>query len=199
LQANAIAQNRVQTAQSFRRIATREQGLNVLNRFRVELAGNTIRIHDSDGSTYTGELRASARGAGGAAVAGHAVAKDALKAKSRPEPVASKKAAVEEESGVPARYEFRVTGTNSIINKIVVFEGEIVSVEQGAGLVDRSRAAQNQAAGYASNSQQNSLVPPAGSVRVRVAGKVMIGGVEKGEIEAISTETSPGQAPGGGK
>lgn len=100
--------------QTFRNTAQRRQlekrARAVLDNFEVQQLGNEIRVVDSDGSTYTGQLEPSAEGAKHDAGNTKRSYAARMNAEAKAEPVAN-----------AAR--FRATGYNVSLKKSVVFEG----------------------------------------------------------------------------
>ena len=99
---------------------------NVLNTFRVEQDGSTIRIIDADGSTYTGTARLVSRRAPTAAAP---AAKQPAAPASRPASVAEEKAAPQDTTpeSLPNEFSFRATGYNATLKKQVVFDGDYIA------------------------------------------------------------------------
>src|SRR5215510_95634 len=102
--------------QSFRNNAQVSVGANVLNTFQVQQEGNEIRVLDADGSTYTGRIEQSVKGAelDSRMTARRDVAKQT--------PKYAAKAVSEKKSAIPQSY-FRVTGFNVSLKKTLVFDG----------------------------------------------------------------------------
>ena len=94
--------------------------VSVLNRFRMELVGNELRVVDADGSTYSGTVQLAA--APPAPLASPApAAVDRLSSG-----VAANKSTSTAENS-PGCYTFLVTGTNLTLKQPVVFTGNLVS------------------------------------------------------------------------
>jgi len=103
--------------QSFRNNAQQASGAaNVLDTFQVQQEGNEIRVLDADGSTYTGRIEQSVKGAelDSRMTARRDVAKQT--------PKYAAKAVSEKKSAIPQSY-FRVTGFNVSLKKTLVFDG----------------------------------------------------------------------------
>ena len=193
MQANAASQNGAAPAsQAFRSIGAQQQKLNVLNRFVVEQAGNTIRIHDADGTTYTGEIREpnGQVGGGGGASGG----KTRVEFMSQPHDVAAKRAGADPADRPPAnRFFFRVTGNSKSLTKVVVFEGTFLSTEPGVGVLQNAPSTLNTEVlsnRAAQNNLQSSQSPPNQTQTVRIVGRVTVEGGSAVEIEAVSV-TNP--------
>ena len=96
-------------SRSFRNNVQRRQAANVLNNFEVQQQGSEIRLVDSDGSTYTGQLEPGAgmveERAGGGKKHSYAA-----------------RAKVDSKSTAQAR--FRASGYNVSLKKQLVFEGD---------------------------------------------------------------------------
>jgi hypothetical protein len=150
--------------QSFRNNAQVSGGANVLNKFQVQQEGNEIRVLDADGSTYTGKIEQSAKGAelDSRITARRDVAKQTLRY--------AAKSVSENKSAVPESY-FRATGYNVSLKKTLVFEGnyEAPPPQQPmkATSNDRQRAEQS-------------------SDRARIVGTVRVNGEAPVEVDAIA-------------
>ena len=102
--------------QSFRNNSQVSGAANVLNTFQVQQEGNEIRVLDADGSTYTGKIEQSVKGAelDSRIAARREVAKQT--------PRYAAKSVGENKPAISQSY-FRTTGYNVSLQKNVVFEG----------------------------------------------------------------------------
>jgi hypothetical protein len=153
--------------QSFRNNA-QVSGANVLNKFQVQQEGNEIRVLDADGSTYTGRIEQSAKGAelDSRITARRDVAKQT--------PRYAAKAVSENKSAIPQSY-FRATGYNVSLKKTLVFEGnyEAPPPQQPTKTTSNDRERAEQRSGWA-----------------RIVGTVRVNGEAPVQVDAI------GEAPG---
>lgn len=101
-----------------------KKAANVLNTFRVEQDGSTIRVIDADGSTYTGTARVVSRKATAAAPAASKKIAPAVAPASKA--VESAPPAPTEEVS-PNEFSFRATGYNATLKKQVVFDGDYIA------------------------------------------------------------------------
>ena len=156
-------------AQSFRNNAQVNRAANVLNTFQVQQEGNEIRVLDADGSTYTGKIEQSRKGA---ELDSRIAARRDL-AKQKPRYAA--KSVDENKPAIPQSY-FRATGYNVSLKKAVVFEGnyEAPLPQQAttATTNERQRAEQN-------------------SDRARIVGTVRVNGEAPVEVDAIAEPPEP--------
>ena len=156
-------------AQSFRNNRQVSGGANVLNKFQVQQEGNEILVLDADGSTYTGKIEQSAKGAelDSRITARRDVAKQT--------PRYAGKAVGENKSAVPESY-FRATGYNVSLKKTLVFEGnyEPLPPQQPTKATsnDRQRAERS-------------------SDRARILGIVRVNGEAPVEVDAIAETAEP--------
>ncbi|MBA2431170.1 MAG: hypothetical protein H0V56_03540 [Chthoniobacterales bacterium] len=99
----------------------------VLNTFQIEQEGNTIRVIDADGSTYTGTVQLVARSGADPAESSMARKEQSLTAEApasrRPRSAALQRA----KDGAQSEFTFRATGYNSSLKKEVVFEGNYIA------------------------------------------------------------------------
>jgi hypothetical protein len=153
--------------QSFRNKTQVSRAANVLNTFQVQQEGIEIRVLDADGSTYTGKIEQSAKGA--ELDSRITARRDAAKQTRR----YAAKAAPENESAAPQSY-FRATGYNVSLKKRVVFEGNYAAppAQQPVTVTanDRERSEQSRE-------------------RARIVGTVRVNGEAPIEVDAIA-ETS---------
>jgi hypothetical protein len=156
--------------QSFRNNAQQvSRAANVLNTFQVQQEGNEIRVLDGDGSTYTGKIEQSAKGAelDSSTTSPHSVAKQTRRYDAQ--------AAGERESAAPQSY-FRATGYNVSLKKKVVFEGNYAAPPP------------QQPTKATSNDRQR-----ADSIRdqARIVGTVRVNGEAPVEVDAIAETPEP--------
>jgi hypothetical protein len=173
-EAEAEAQEPAATPQQFLQVNTNyRRNLNsppmpdVLQSFRLEQSGETLRVIDQDGSTYEGRiqpLQSSPETVVGTAVI-------------RPE-----KAVTDQADSGTAGYSFRVTGTNQSLNQQVVFKGNYLNA------TNQSRSSQpstERFSGSRSRGRQIAPEPP----EPLIQGQVVIG--ESNQllhIEAVPAE-----------
>lgn len=156
--------------QSFRNNAQVSGAANVLNRFQVQQEGNQIRVVDADGSTYTGKIEQSAKGAelDSRMAARREMAKQT--------PGYAAKAVGENKSATSQSY-FRATGYNLSLRKAVVFEGNYAAPAPQQPMTaapnDRHRAEQS-------------------SDRVRIVGTVRVNGEAPVPVDAIAETSEAG-------
>jgi hypothetical protein len=150
--------------QSFRNNAQVSPSANVLNTFQVQQQGNEIRVLDADGSTYTGKIEQSAKGA-------------ELDARITARPDAAKqarsyaaKAVGKTESAAPQSY-FRATGYNVSLKKTLVFEGNYAA------------SPAQQPAKSASNDRERA---ESSRDQARIVGTVRVNGEAAVEVDAIA-------------
>ena len=152
------------TGQSFRNNAQVSVGANVLNTFQVQQEGNEIRVLDADGSTYTGKIEQSVKGA----ELDSRIAAQREVAKQTPRYAA--KAVGENKPASPQSY-FRATGYNVSLKKTLVFEGNYAAPAPQqpttATTNDRQRAEQIRE-------------------RARIFGIVLVNGEAPVEVDAIA-------------
>ena len=150
--------------QSFRNNAQVSVGANVLNTFQVQQEGNEIRVLDADGSTYTGKIEQSVKGA----ELDSRIAAQREVAKQTPRYAA--KAVGENKPASPQSY-FRATGYNVSLKKTLVFEGNYAAPAPQqptmATTNDRQRAEQIRE-------------------RARIFGIVLVNGEAPVEVDAIA-------------
>ena len=156
--------------QSFRNNAQVSGAANVLNTFQVQQEGNEIRVVDADGSTYTGKIEQSVRGA----EVESRIAAQREVAKQTPRYAA--KAVGEKKSALPQSY-FRATGYNVSLKKTLVFEGNYAP------------PLPQQPATATSNDRQR----PEQSDRARIVGTVRVNGEAAVQVDATA-ETAQGDA-----
>jgi len=156
--------------QSFRNNAQVRGDANILNTFQVQQEGSDIRVLDADGSTYTGKIEQSAKGAelDSGIVARRGVAKQT--------PKYAAKSVGENKAASPQSY-FRATGYNVSLKKTLVFEGnyEAPPLQQPtiAGSNERQRAEQTRD-------------------RARILGIVRVNGEAPVEVDAIAETAERG-------
>jgi len=156
--------------QSFRNNAQVRGAANVLNTFQVQQEGSDIRVLDADGSTYTGKIEQSAKGAelDSRIAARREVAKQT--------PKYAAKSVGENKPAIPQSY-FRATGYNVSLKKTLVFEGnyEAPPLQQPiiAGSNERQRAEQTRD-------------------RARILGIVRVNGEAPVEVDAIAETAETG-------
>ena len=152
------------TGQSFRNNAQVSVGANVLNTFQVQQEGNEIRVLDADGSTYTGKIEQSVKGA----ELDSRIAAQREVAKQTPRYAA--KAVGENKPASPQSY-FRATGYNLSLKRTVVFEGNYAAPAPQQPTMtttnDRQRAEQIRE-------------------RARIFGIVLVNGEAPVEVDAIA-------------
>jgi hypothetical protein len=152
------------TGQSFRNNAQVSVGANVLNTFQVQQEGNEIRVLDADGSTYTGKIEQSVKGA----ELDSRIAAQRKVAKQTPRYAA--KAVGENKPASPQSY-FRATGYNVSLKKTLVFEGNYAAPAPQQPTMtttnDRQRAEQIRE-------------------RARIFGIVLVNGEAPVEVDAIA-------------
>jgi hypothetical protein len=150
--------------QSFRNNAQVSVGANVLNTFQVQQEGNEIRVLDADGSTYTGKIEQSVKGAelDSRIAAQREVAKDT--------PRYAAKAVGENKPASPQSY-FRATGYNVSLKKTLVFEGSYAA------------PAPQQPTTATTNDRQR---PEQIRQRARIFGIVLVNGEAPVEVDAIA-------------
>jgi hypothetical protein len=150
--------------QSFRNNAQVSVGANVLNTFQVQQEGNEIRVLDADGSTYTGKIEQSVKGA----ELDSRIAAQRELAKQTPRYAA--KAVGENKPASPQSY-FRATGYNVSLKKTLVFEGNYAAPAPQqptmAATNDRQRAEQI-------------------GERARIFGIVLVNGEAPVEVDAVA-------------
>jgi len=151
-------------AQSFRNNAQISGGANVLNKFQVQQEGNEIRVLDADGSTYTGKIEQSAKGAelDSRITARREVAKQT--------PRYAAKAVSENKSAMPQSY-FRATGYNVSLKKTLVFEGNY----EAPPPQQPTKATSNERQGAEQSSD-----------RARILGIVRVNGEAPVQVDAIA-------------
>lgn len=158
--------------QSFRNNAQVSGAANVLNTFQVQQEGNDIRVVDADGSTYTGKLEQSVKGAG---VDSRIVARRRDVAKETAKYAAK---AVDEAKAEGGQSYFRATGYNVSLKKTVVFEGSY------------AQAPPEQTTPVPPNERQR---PEQSSDRARIVGTVRVNGEPPVAVDAVA-ETAEGAA-----
>jgi hypothetical protein len=155
--------------QSFRNYAQVSVGGNVLNTFQVQQEGNEIRVLDADGSTYTGKIEQSVKGA----ELDSRIAAQREVAKQTPRYAA--KAIGENKPASPQSY-FRATGYNVSLKRRLVFEGNYAAapLQQPAKSTsnDKERAEQSRD-------------------RARIVGTVRVNGEAPVEVDAIAETAEP--------
>ncbi|HKS35622.1 MAG TPA: hypothetical protein VJW76_00430, partial [Verrucomicrobiae bacterium] len=182
-----------QTTQRFEQVRNYRVNLNspaleVLGSFQLEQNGRAVRIVDSDGSTYEGQTDDPQVGAGrkvdvsvtAAAVEESKKAADSERVRTPSELAAS------DALGLTSQYfGFRVTGTNRTLNKLVVFQGNLLA---GTNAMNA-----NGVAGGISPAQQAAVqvgqmfsFPDAVQMQgARIQGQATIGGSNRMEINAV--------------
>ena len=150
--------------QSFRNNAQVSVGANVLNTFQVQQEGNEIRVLDADGSTYTGKIEQSVKGA----ELDSRIAAQREVAKQTPRYAA--KAVGENKPASPQSY-FRATGYNVSLKKTLVFEGNYAA------------PAPQQPTTATTNDRQR---PEQIRQRARIFGIVLVNGEAPVEVDAIA-------------
>jgi hypothetical protein len=156
-------------AQSFRNNAQVSRAANVLNTFQVQQEGNEIRVVDADGSTYTGKIEQSAKGA--ELDSRIAARRDLAKQK----PGYAAKSVDENKPAIPQSY-FRATGYNVSLKKTLVFEGNYEAPPP------------QQSTTAASNDRQRT---EQSSDRARIVGTVRVNGDAPVEVDAIAETPEP--------
>jgi hypothetical protein len=96
-----------------------KQTANILNEFQVEQSDHEIRLVDADGSTYSGKLEPLAQND---ARSMYNQKKNYNAPASRASPIFDEKA-----QSANAEYYFRVTGYNTSLKKLLVFEGNYIA------------------------------------------------------------------------
>jgi len=156
-------------AQSFRNSAQQVSGAaNVLNTFQVQQEGNEIRVLDADGSTYTGKIEQSAKGA--EFDSDIAARRGVMKQTPR-----YAKSVGENKSAVPQSY-FRATGYNVSLKRTLVFEGNYATPSQ------------QQSASGTSNDKERA---EQSRDRARILGIVHVDGEAPVEVDAIAEIPEP--------
>jgi hypothetical protein len=155
--------------QSFRNKTQVSRAANVLNTFQVQQEGIEIRVLDADGSTYTGKIEQSAKGA--ELDSRITARRDAAKQTRR----YAAKAAPENESAAPQSY-FRATGYNVSLKKRLVFEGNYAAppAQQPAKATSNDRERSEQSRDQA-----------------RIVGTVRVNGEAPIEVDAIAETSEP--------
>jgi hypothetical protein len=156
-------------SQSFRNNAQVSGAANVLNTFQVQQEGNEIRVLDADGSTYTGKIEQSVKGA---EVDSRIAARREV-AKQTPRYAA--KAVGENKSALPQSY-FRATGYNVSLKKTLVFEGNYAA------------PAPQQPTTATSNDRQGA---EQSRDRARILGTARVNGEAPVEVDAIAETAEP--------
>jgi hypothetical protein len=102
---------------------------NVLNTFRIQQEGSTIRVIDEDGSVYTGELQliADSPRAGAAMARRKSAASTAPAAAPAPHFEAAAPSKDDATASGAQEFTFRATGYNASLQKQVVFEGNYIA------------------------------------------------------------------------
>jgi hypothetical protein len=150
--------------QSFRNNAQVSVGANVLNTFQVQQEGNEIRVLDADGSTYTGKIEQSVKGA----ELDSRIAAQREVAKQTPRFAA--KAVGENKPAIPQSY-FRATGYNVSLKKTLVFEGSYAAP-----------APQQPTMATTNDRQRTEQIRE----RARIFGIVLVNGEAPVEVDAIA-------------
>jgi hypothetical protein len=201
----------------------------VLFSFQVEQSGQQLRVIDSDGSVYSGYIRAAPRTSPAAPEAAQPVQVN----RSGGRQIAA--------SGAPqTNFSFRVTGTNRSLNQAVVFSGDLLRISNapalavsslnqptgggfggggGAGGMGRGgggfggggmgggggrggRAGAGRGGGVTADASPSASARPVSPApqSFRIAGKAVIGQGEERDIEALlSTRGQIGAAGAGGR
>jgi hypothetical protein len=157
--------------QSFRNNTQVNRSVNVLNTFQVQQQGSEIRVLDSDGSTYTGNIEQLPKNA--EFDAGITARRDAAKQARR----YAAKTARENESVAPQSY-FRATGFNVSLKKTLVFEGNYAAP-----------SAQQPATATANDKERTEQNPD----RARIVGTVRVNGEAAVEVDAIAEAPDPAE------
>jgi hypothetical protein len=158
----------------------------VLATFRVEQAGQELRIVDGDGSVYTGyvQLADAARRARLSKAGAPAV----VQAARAPGQALEQNAARSLDAGqlAPHTYFFRVAGTNRSVNQKVVFTGSLLTA---TNLTLSLPVATNLSIGGGLGGGQAGSVQPGRRPLLdsRISGKVVIGSGKAVEINALPT------------
>lgn len=109
---------------AFKNTVAPAKAVPVLENFRVQQNGGTIRVVDADGSVYDGSLQPEIAGAqNGPAPAATPVPPIAPATKVEPAKIQTNG----DESQSPTKYFFRVTGTNQTLKQKVVFTGNVLA------------------------------------------------------------------------
>jgi hypothetical protein len=170
--AGAPAQNFVQVNARTRSRALQPPLSNILSAFQMERVGANVRIVDSDGSVYEGEvLGRPAPGGGGVGVTRGVTAKVLKDAKGN------------------ANWAFKVSGTNRNLQQNVIFIGNVLNMPEAmppaaARPTDLAveSAARTANAPQAHNATLGARLQPAQNPFI--TGKVQVGGGEEFKIEA---------------
>jgi hypothetical protein len=158
----------------------------VLASFQVEQAGLKLRIVDSDGSVYSGNLQLAAvarsRRSAKSEPAAAARPSQALGAKLEEMPAAS----FDSDQPAPQTYSFRVTGTNRSLQKRVVFTGNLLAATNLtlSPPVSVNAGTASSVSGFRPASSQPNLLRLGNS---RISGKVVIGSGKAVEVNALPT------------
>jgi hypothetical protein len=149
-------------SRSFRQNFNSPPAPRVLNSFRLEQTGRTVRIIDDDGSIYLGEVQPPASPqAAEAAPAG------------KMKPAASSISGSTATAGSgQSQWHFRASGTNRSLNQLVIFEGSVMAADSQA-LQGEPRFQFNRRAGEVAGE----LMPPA-ATNLLIQGRATIGGHE---------------------
>ena len=135
---------------------------NVLNNFQVQQEGSAIRIVDSDGSTYTGNLEVVPT------TANRAVARDKEDLQSRTQ---------SQSNAMTQQSRFRASGYNLSLKRSLVFEGDYVAY---AAQADQAKAQKR-----ADAKDQDQTTQAA-----RIVGTATVTGEAPVEVDAIATPES---------
>lgn len=159
---------------------------NVLTTFQIERAGNTIRIIDADGSTYSGQI-ISGEANGIAAYSKADTRANSVKGNlaHRDAPALAGRA----ENTQAAGFSFRAAGTNQTLNQPVEFFGTMALDPALAQTGDASKLALMKTkttapaptTGPQTNEVQNQTLTPRGKIQ----GQVVVGGKNQFEIIAV--------------
>ena len=184
----AVAQRFVQVAPAARRKAAfadkAAPAHPVLASFKVEQAGQQLRVVDGDGSVYTGYLWLADTARRARTVKTEALAP--TQAARAPAAVYEEKATlgVDLDHLLAQSYSFRVAGTNRSLNRKVVFTGNFLAatnlalslpVHTGTGAVGSLGGSQN-------TLPRSALLP---LMESRISGKVVVGNGKAVEVNAI--------------
>ncbi|MFL6514357.1 MAG: hypothetical protein ACJ8M1_04980 [Chthoniobacterales bacterium] len=122
----AAQQFRQVSSQSFRNNVQSQRGSNILNDFQVQQQGDEIRVVDSDGSTYTGQVERESQ---------LSPAPASIRAKHA---AADRSAEEVKQDGAQTR--FRASGYNLSLKKPVTFEGNLTQMSAPQSNASKSSA-----------------------------------------------------------
>ena len=165
-------------SQSFRNSVQSQRGLNILNDFQVQQQGDEIRVVDSDGSTYTGQVERANELRLGAAHAKKAAPERLAEESSRPHlsplPQGDEEEAKQAEA---SQTRFRATGYNVSLKKAVTFEGNFSQVP----------VPQTKAAGAALKDEKGA------GAQARIVGTAKVKGEQPVQVDAIAVGGEPAE------